>query len=227
MDKLKILNAWHIKLLMVTIMVLDHLRHIDNFISPEIGFYFNLISRCVAPMFAFLVVEGLIHTSNLKKYLNRLFLFAAITFFGSSLLTMILGNQWLLRTNVLFALSLGAFGIVLVTWGKEQNKRSLYVLATICFIVGFLFGEWGTVLIPFMAATYFFRDKPIYKYTGYIITVVIAFFIPFSEPYWFIVFPLLFMYNGKRGYNTVFSKYFFYIFYPVHLWILAVINYFM
>jgi len=208
-------------------MVLDHLRHVDNLLSPDIDFYFNTISRCVAPMFAFLVVEGLIHTSNLRRYLNRLFLFSAVTFIGNYMLTMVLGNQRLLNSNVLFTLSLGAFGIVLSMWGKEQKKRGLYVFAMICFIAGFLFAEWGTVLIPFMISTYFFRDKPIYKYSGYIITGVIAFLIPFSEPLWFIVFPYIFMYNGKRGYDTVFSKYFFYVFYPVHLWVLAVINYMM
>ena len=31
--------------------------------------------------------------------------------------------------------------------------------------------------------------------------------------------------HGERGPKTKFSKYFFYVFYPAHLWILALIGY--
>ena len=227
MDKIKILNAWHLKLIMVALMLLDHIRHIDNVIPPDVGFVISIVSRCVAPVFAFLVVEGIIHSSNLKKYIFRLFLFAGITFAGSNILAIFLGNQWLLDTNVLIALAFGALGIALIIWGKEKRKNILFALSVICFVIGFLFGEWGTVVVPFMAFSYFFQSKPLYKYIGYGIICVIALLIPFSEPYWFIALPIIFLYNGKRGLNTTFSKYFFYVFYPLHIWVLAVINYFM
>ncbi|MEA4876090.1 TraX family protein [Anaerorhabdus sp.] len=35
--------------------------------------------------------------------------------------------------------------------------------------------------------------------------------------------PFIYLYNGERGPNTKFSKYIFYIFYPVHIWILYII----
>ncbi len=38
----------------------------------------------------------------------------------------------------------------------------------------------------------------------------------------FLVIPFIFLYNGERGKNTAFTKYFFYVFFPVHLWILAI-----
>lgn len=43
----------------------------------------------------------------------------------------------------------------------------------------------------------------------------------------FTVLPFLSLYNGERGPNTPFSKYLFYVFYPAHLWIIALIGYFM
>ena len=227
MGKIKILNAWHLKLIMVVLMSLDHIRHIENIIPSDVGFVINIVSRCVAPVFAFLVVEGIIHTSNLIKYIVRLFLFAGITFAGSNILSIFLGRQWLLNTNVLIALAFSSLGIALIIWGKEKKKNILYVLSVICFATGFLFGEWGTIIVPFMVLTYFFQSKSLYKYIGYGIICIIAVLIPFSEPYWFIALPFILLYNGERGLNTIFSKYFFYIFYPVHLWVLATINYFM
>lgn len=38
----------------------------------------------------------------------------------------------------------------------------------------------------------------------------------------FLVIPFIFLYNGERGKNTAFSKYLFYVFFPVHLWILEI-----
>lgn len=62
----KILNAWQLKLIMVCLMVLDHLHYIDGLLSPNLAHIFNIISRCVAPVFAYLAIEGIIHTKNLK-----------------------------------------------------------------------------------------------------------------------------------------------------------------
>lgn len=37
--------------------------------------------------------------------------------------------------------------------------------------------------------------------------------------------PTILLYNGERGINNKFSKYLFYVFYPLHLWILAAISF--
>ena len=41
-----------------------------------------------------------------------------------------------------------------------------------------------------------------------------------------ITIPILKLYNGKVGLNNAFSKYFFYLFYPLHLWLIAAITYY-
>ena len=68
------LNAFHIKLLMAALMVLDHLRFVHGLVTPVTASFFTLISQCVAPMFAYLAVEGIRHTGDLKKYCQRLVL---------------------------------------------------------------------------------------------------------------------------------------------------------
>ncbi|WP_286183920.1 TraX family protein [Clostridium sp. CCUG 7971] len=37
--------------------------------------------------------------------------------------------------------------------------------------------------------------------------------------------PFILAYNGERGINNKFSKYLFYVFYPLHLWVLAILQF--
>jgi len=241
MDRIRIMNAFQIKLLMATLMLLDHLRFIHNLVTPEQASFFTLISRCVAPMFAYLTVEGIRHTCNLKRYCLRLFVFAGIMFTGSTILNTIFemvanplpDNRRVLlflgEQNIIFTFACGVLSIALVQWAKGKKgakKKQLYVLSVICFMVGFLWGEWSLVVLPLMLVEYFFHEKPVFRIIGYILIEVLAILAPFGEPFYFIVFPFILLYNGERGPNTGFSKYFFYIFYPVHLWIIAIINFF-
>ena len=229
------MNAFQIKLLMVLLMLLDHLRYINNFIPSDIASFFTFISRCVAPMFAYFAVEGIRNTHNLKKYCLRLVIFAGITFAGNKILNAILESmlkheQILLfrNNNVIFTLALGVIVIALIQWGKDKQtieRISLYALSMLCFIIGFLYGEWGTVILPFIFIEYFFRDKKVIRFLGYALIEVFAILLPFGEPFYFLVFPFILLYNGERGPKTNLSKYFFYIFYPVHLWIIAIINF--
>ena len=184
MSKFKIMNAFQIKLLMVLLMLLDHLRYINNFIPSDIASFFTFISRCVAPMFAYFAVEGIRNTHNLKKYCLRLVIFAGITFAGNKILNSILESmlkheQILLfrNNNVIFTLALGVIVIALIQWGKDKQtieRISLYALSMLCFIIGFLYGEWGTVILPFIFIEYFFRDKKVIRFLGYALIEVFA-----------------------------------------------------
>lgn len=238
MERFKIMNAFQIKLLMATLMLLDHLRAINGLIPSEVTSVFTILSRCVAPMFAYLAVEGIRHTRDLKKYLLRLSVLAGIVYIGNAILNLFFESfsqalpnderkYLFINANVIFTLAMGVLVIALIRRGKEKKSAGLYVLSVIGFIVGFLWGEWGTVLLPFMLIEYFFRDKLKIRILGYVLIEAIALLLPFSEPLYFLVFPFILLYNGKRGPQNGFSKYFFYIFYPVHIWILYIINFVM
>ena len=239
LEKFKIMNAFQIKVLMVILMFLDHLRYISHLVSPEMAAFFTVISRCVAPMFAYFAVEGIRHTHNLKKYCLRLSILAGIIFIGNSILNTffkifsqdISGREQLIlyrNDNVIFTLALGVFAILLIQEGKRRQGmagRCLYAVSILSFLLGFLWGEWGTVILPFMFIEYFFHDKKVIRFWGYVLIEVIALILPFSEPLYFLVFPVILLYNGERGPQTKCSKYFFYAFYPIHLWIIAIINF--
>lgn len=230
MNQWKFINAFQIKLLMVFLMVLNHLCYIDHLVPDRLAAVFTIISRCVAPMFAYFAVEGIRKTHNLKKYCLRLSVLAGIVFVGNGILKVIFGNFTAerirpLENNVIFTLALGVAAIALIRWGKTKQGmagKSCYVLSAFCFVVGFFIGEWGSVLLPFMFIEYFLHEKKMIRFVGYVLIEVIAIFLPFSEPYWFLVFPFIFLYNEERGPKTKFCQYFFYVFYPVHLWVIAI-----
>lgn len=238
MRKLKILNAFQIKLLLAFLMLLDHLRYIHGLVSPETAGIFTLISRCVAPMFAYFAVEGIRHTHDLKKYCLRLWAWAAVLYAGNALLNVLFrigsgglseAEQVLLHRNpnAVFTLALGVTGIAITVWWKRRKtgQAGAYILAGILFCVGFLYGEWGSVVLPFMFVEYFLRDRKLLRMSGYVLTEIAAVLLPYGEPFWFFVFPFILLYNGKRGLNTRFSKYFFYLFYAFHLWLIAIVNF--
>jgi len=232
------MNGFQIKLLMAFLMLLDHLRYIHGLAPPETAAFLTLISRCAAPMFGYLAVEGIRHTRNLKKYCRRLAIWAAVVYMGNAILNTLFRN-WsgtlpeaeralLYRNpNAIFTLALGTIGIALILWGKRQQTTGIpaYILVGIVFCIGFLYGEWGSVVLPFMFVEYFFRDKKILRLSGYVLTEIIALLLPWGEPFWFLVFPFIFLYNGERGPKTKFSKNFFYLFYPIHLWVIAILNF--
>ena len=224
------MNAFQLKLLMVFLMVLNHVCYIEHLVPDRLAFVFTIISRCVAPMFAYFAVEGIRKTCNLKKYCLRLSVLAGIVFIGNGILKTVLGNFTPerirpLENNVIFTLALGVVAIALTQWGKAKqgiDGKCCYVLSALCFLLGFFMGEWGSVLLPFMFIEYFFHNKKVIRFAGYLLIEVIAILLPFSEPYWFLVFPFILLYNGERGPKTKFCQYFFYVFYPVHLWVIAI-----
>lgn len=236
---MKKLNAQQLKVILIILMVLDHSRHIVGLVPDNWLLFFNLISRGVAPAFAYFCVEGIIHTQNLKRYNARLIVGACVMQLGNTLLnehftrhlgeiTTEMRSNVLITDNIILTLALGVLGISLIITSKrieDAKKYLLYVLAIFCWGAGFIL-EWGVVFIPFMIVVYFGRTKKNMRYLGYAIVELIAILFR-SEIYYFFTFPFLALYNGERGKKTKLGKYFFYIFYPAHLWIIYLINYYV
>lgn len=237
LNRFRLANAFQLKLLMTILMLLDHLRF-TNLVSDDLTNIFSIVSRCAAPMFSFFAVEGIRHSRNLRKYCLRLCLWAAFMAAGNEILRRIFFHLYgspdknirlLLSNNIFFTLALGVCAITFAKKGQEKhahgnNSALPYILSSVLFIVGFLYGEWGSVLLPFMFIEYFFSGKAKIRLLGYALIEVTALLLPFGEPLWFLALPFTLLYNGERGPRTRLSKYFFYVFYPAHLWLIALIN---
>lgn len=171
------------------------------------------IGRLAFPIFCFLLVEGFLHTKNVRKYALRLLLFAFIsevpfdlaiggTFFDFS------------QQNIFFTLFIGL--LVMIAASRFEGK---ILFQLIIFIIGMLSGyllnvDYSYMGIFLLEVLYFFRFNRRNQVCSGAISVL-------WEPAAALSFIPIWFYNGKRGRSM---KYFFYWFYPVHILILAAVN---
>ncbi|MFD2306556.1 TraX family protein [Enterococcus termitis] len=239
------MNANQLKLFMMSLMVLDHLAPL---LPPQFVVPFSILTRCVGVFFGFMAVEGFHYTRNRKNYLLRLYGFAAIMFVGNTLINMTLlkDSIWQVHNNIFLTLAIG----VSLLWALDfalRVKEPLFklsagLLAFLLFAVAIIgVVEGGFIIIPFMLISYFFREKTKKRDVAYLIFsafLLLTTFIGLPEyslklvlttlemnpDFLFItVIPFLHLYNGKKGSHSPFFKYLFYIFYPAHLWFIALL----
>ncbi|GMQ59597.1 TraX family protein [Vallitalea sediminicola] len=244
---MKKFNGYQIKMFMAILMVLDHINHIPNLISGDMASMFHIITRCVGVWFAYTAVEGFMYTRSKIKYNLRLATWAGVMYLGNTLLAYLYSSKEIIVYNNIF-LTL-AFGVLMLNVLYNFKNSSTIVkcvrviLSIAIFVGGFMISEGGLPIIPFMLITYYTRKNASLRNISYLVFSVIL-LILFYTPYetvaltikmlffncdWLFitVIPFIYMYNGKRGPKNKFTKYFFYVFYPAHLWIIATIAYFV
>ncbi len=223
-------------------MLLDHIWFSFPNMLPT---WIHGITRCVAPMFGYFLIEGFYYTKNRFKYGLRLFLWSIFMFLGNIIINIIFIDKMItVHNNIFFTLFISFIIILLFDYIKRVKniKKFILIFINIFFtIFGMIFTEGGICLIPFIIITYFFKQNFKKLFVGYIILSIILFtqsfyiyptfketfdMLMFNSDFLFIlVIPFILIYNGERGLNNKFSKYLFYVFYPLHLWILALIEF--
>ena len=173
------------------------------------------IGRTAFPIYCFFIVEGYLHTRNVKKYALRLLAFGIVSEIPFNYLVTMKARS-LEYQNVYFTLLIG----LLLIWGWDylsQKKMELVQIGlavVMCLAAEYLrtdYGWQGPALILF----FFLMNK------WRVPQCVLGSAILYNEYPWVLLgyIPMLF-YNGERGRQW---KYFFYAFYPVHLIILHLI----
>ncbi|WP_461812080.1 TraX family protein [Faecalimonas sp.] len=207
------LNSFQLKIIAVITMIIDH---VGLFFFPQYTI-FRIIGRISFPIFAFLVVEGFYHTSNILKYMLRLGVFAIFSEIPFDLLTT--GRVLDLRhQNVFFTLLIGV--ILLYFYEKQYSKFSKVSTVFLIMLAGDIFrtdyGAWGVLMI---FCFFIFRERLLEK----IVSILVINVFVFGNIQMFGALALLpiCLYNGKKGKGY---KYFFYFIYPVHLWIIWAIK---
>ncbi len=235
------MSAFLLKITALISMLCDHSSYVIFG-----GFSFlNYIGRIAFPIFAFQISEGYIHTSNLKKYFFRLLIFAFISQAPFMLFLSDYSND--VGLNIFFTLSLGLSAIIIYDkLNKMPTKnKALHYLYKFLAIVSFIllcvlsefshcdYGYFG-VLIIFIF--YIFKNNKFLMNSAFILSTIVYQFnnlyrslsIPYLfYTYLFIVIftisSLVFInaYNNEKGKDT---KYFLYLFYPIHLLVLYFIS---
>ena len=231
-----------LKLIAVILMLSDHIWAT----AMSFGDWMTYIGRMAFPIFAFLIAEGFVHTSNFKKYAIRLLGFAVVTeipfnlFYSSRFF-----NPY--HQNVLFTLLLGLLAIYVIDNLKKNHTAkniglSVLWLALISIGATIGFVDYGFLGMITVVMFYLLRDFPfawlcqliamvlinIVFFEGLVVPVEIfghSFEIPTQG---FAVFSLIpiWLYGGRKGRSHKALQYGFYAFYPVHMLILYLIKYF-
>ena len=83
----KVLSGFILKIIALVSMTFDHVGYfLENYENcQEIATIFRIIGRLAFPLFIFLLVEGIIHTKNIKNYLSRLAILTGVFFIGQVL----------------------------------------------------------------------------------------------------------------------------------------------
>ena len=224
-NKLGLTNN-QLKIIAMISMVIDH---IGVYFFPSVT-WLRIIGRIAFPIYAYLIAEGCRYTRNRTKYLGIIgamaILFQIVYFvFMSSLYQGIL---------VTFSLSIIIiFSVEALIKGKGAMARIFAILSLgFALFIGFvcprLFAEQGFVIdyniwgISLPVLMYFAPSKKI-RVILVVIFIALMALLSNSIQWWALMaVPFIALYNGERGKAKM--KYFFYIFYPLHLVLLFLIK---
>ncbi len=243
-----------LKILAIVTMLIDHITAVYGSTSMvPLGTGYQVgrgIGRIAFPIFCFLLAEGFYYTKSRWKYLGRLLIFAAVSEIPFD---MAFSGTFVDPTyqNVFFTLFFGGLAITLMELVEGDRGRGhertapvvhnpvLRALLYIAIIFGcaigaeLLYTDYGaggvcTIIVMYVLAE---RKKPegdlfrtrVANTLGFALGVLILGLTCGTIEFLAAVdIVFIWFYGGKRGWQL---KYFFYAFYPVHLFIIALIFY--
>ena len=183
------------------------------------------IGRLAFPLYAFLLAEGFRHTRSVEKYLLRLFLFGVLSEVPFDLAFRRSWIDWSYQ-NVYFTLCLGLAAVWLWQRAMQGGDGRAWTARVLPGLLGIAaaaaaaefghtdYGMWGVLTV---AAMVLFRESAWQRdlFAGCFLLGSAA-----MEVFGLPSLALLHLYNGRRGRQ---AKYFFYLFYPLHLFLLALL----
>ncbi|MFV0504897.1 MAG: TraX family protein [Lachnospirales bacterium] len=233
------MNKATLKYIALIIMLIDHIGLVISPFYPILSFYMRLVGRISFPIFAFSIAEGIYYTRSRSKLMLNLFIFALISelpyiFLVKYTPSIPLGNQifdLIGLHNVMFTF---LFAVALCTFLDDILKGSFGYCVPFIFVL--IIGstsdcDYGVLGVLMVVALYLVKRQNLDINTAKnllsLITFIFILLIYFGSIVFLLVASIsiifLYLYNGEKGGN---AKFIFYIFYPLHLWILALISLF-
>ena len=235
------LSSAALHIIAMVLMLMDHLWAT---LLPAQD-WLTCLGRIAFPIFAFMAVDGYLHTRNFKKYALRMLLFAVISEIPFDLMY---GGTWFypVHQNVIWTLLLGLLGIRLMEAVRKKQKLWLYILVCVLTVIaGLAVGTLGMVDyygagILTVFVFYFFRGRKWWCFLGqlatlYYINVQILGGLMYPITLFgmeleicqqglalFALLPI-WLYRGRQGYHSKPFQYVCYAFYPAHMLILYLI----
>ncbi len=247
------LNGTQIKFIGIIMMVFDHIHQMFYGQVPD---WFAVIGRPVAPIFIFMCAEGFHYTRNKKRYMLTLLVGSLFMSIATMIISQAFPSDVVLINNIfstLFLCTVYMLGIDYIKKGHAEKKVKYYWIGIGIFIAPVLiaFGVMQMLALPipiFVLRLILMIPNLITTEGGFLLVVLGALFYLFREKRWVQVLVLVLMsvlvyvlgdhlqalmvlavifmllYNGQRGRG---DKYFFYVFYPAHIYFLYILSYYI
>lgn len=210
---MKQINTFTLKIIAIISMLIDHIGYV---FFPEVRIL-RIIGRLAFPIFAYVLVEGFTYTRDVKKYMLRLGVFALLSEIPFDLMR----RGVLFETgtqNVFFTLFIGLLMMYLLS--KAKGIIIQYgIVAFFILVCRFLQTDYSSIGLLVIFVFYVFRERKIEK-----LMIIGLIFIATSgsiQIFAILALPLIALHNHEQGPKM---KAFFYLFYPVHLLILYLID---
>jgi len=203
--------------------------------------WMTAVGRLAFPIFAFLIVEGYFHTRSLKKYKQRLLLGAVISEIPFNL--MCSGRLFFpIHQNVLWTFLLA---LMLIQWNerlKDAPPLRRWIRWAASLAIGFLVGTltmvdyygYGVMMV---LVFYRFRERSWldmlaqalllfwinWELMGGLVYPVVNLEIP-QQAFALLALIPIWLYGGRKGFDSRWFRRFCYLFYPAHMLLLALLR---
>lgn len=217
-------------------MLIDHIGMYFLPITTVIGCLCRIVGRLTFPIMCYFIAEGYVHTSSKRNYAKRLALFAFLSQFAytfahhKTLFTM----AFFTDLNVLFVFLI-SFSVLVCS--EKVKNRPLKILLILLLVAVSALCDWGVFAPILVLAFHHYRNDKNKQAVAFSVvagTVVVtsSLFCVLNDAHWygelwqlglFLFLPFLYAYQGDGGSKKKFHKWFFYVFYPLHLLILGIL----
>ncbi len=243
----KTLDSNKLKFIAIVAMTIDHIAWLvfpgynDGFIPVVL----HIIGRLTCPIMCYFIAEGYHYTKNINKYTLRLFVFSFLSHFAyifasssyidpKSFIPFYYG-VFFNQTSVMWPL---AWGLVMLRVVNSKRIKPIIKIVFILLICIVTFpSDWSCIASLCILAMGTNRDnlrKQMLWMVFYVAIYSAVYFFAINRLYGFIqmgvvlAIPIILMYNGQRGQNQKINKimkWVFYIYYPLHLFVIGYIQY--
>lgn len=231
-------NANHLKLLAIAAMTADHIADLmfPGFPAKPLSVMLHIIGRLTAPIMWFFLCEGFFYTKNFKKYLIRMFGFAALSHFaycfafGIPYIPYSTGNIFN-QTSVIWTLAWALAALWVIYGNVPVRQWQRYVILAFICLISFS-ADFSCIAVMAVIAMYAERGnlkKQIKAMMVWVLIYAVVSFFFVNKVYgvitvfaFLVYFPLR-HYNGEKG-KAGWMKWLFYLYYPAHLVVIGILR---
>ena len=223
------MSSFALHILAMLLMLCDHLQLT---LLPDLPIL-RCVGRLAFPLFAFMAVEGYLHTRSLKKYLLRLLMLAVISEIPFDLL--VSGSVFdPMHQNVIWTIILGLCCIRAFENISAGRKKMLSAVVIIASLAAAIIArvDYSSAGVLTLLAFYAFRGNTVrcrlmqllsLAFINLLLLGGIEFAFP-DQALAVLSLPIIWLYDGSQGPHNGFIKAANYLFYPAHMLILALFS---